>query len=62
MAMAQGFTQMEVESILEDVDGSGLIDEKTRALLLLSEKITRESYKIHEAKIQEERMHGRGDF
>jgi hypothetical protein len=48
MAMAQGFTKEQIQGILEDVDGSSLIDDKTKRLLHLSEKITRESYKIHE--------------
>ena len=30
MVMAQGFTQEQVQSIIEDIDGSSLIDEKTK--------------------------------
>lgn len=52
MAMAQGFTREEVKSILEDIDGSPLIDVKTRRLLYLSEKVTRHAYKVIEEDIQ----------
>jgi alkylhydroperoxidase family enzyme len=61
MAMAQGFTREEVQSILDDIDGTTLIDAKTKALLHLSEKITRESYKIHEGTMQELRKQGCSD-
>ena len=46
MAMAQGFTQEQVRSILDDVRSSDLIDEITRSLLVFSEKMTREPAKI----------------
>lgn len=58
MVMAQGFTQEEVQSILEDIDGSTLIDEKTKLLLHFSETITRNSYKIHEGSFQNFRDNG----
>ncbi len=58
MAMAQGFTREQVQSILNDIDGSSLIDAKTKLLLHLSEKVTRESFKIHEGTIQELRDQG----
>ena len=58
MAMAQGFTQDQVESILENVDESPLIDNKTKLLLHFSETITRNSYKIHEGTLQDLRDHG----
>ena len=58
MVMAQGFTQDQVQSILEDIDGSTLIDDKTKLLLHLSETVTRGSYKIHEGTLQELRDHG----
>jgi alkylhydroperoxidase family enzyme len=61
MAMAQGFTKEQVQGILEDVDGSSLIDDKTKMLLHLSEKITRESYKIHEGTMQKLRKKGCSD-
>ena len=48
MAMAQGFTRMEVQGILKDIDGSVLIDAKTKHLLHLAAKVTRESFKIHD--------------
>ena len=46
MAMAQGFTQEQVDAILDDIDGSDLIDRKTKNLLHFSEKITRNAYKV----------------
>ena len=52
MAMAQGFTQDQVKSIIEDVKGSTLIDDKTKQLLFFSEKITRHAYKVTESDIQ----------
>ncbi len=58
MVMAQGFTQDEVKSILENIDGSPLIDDKAKQLLHLSETITRNSFKIHEGTLQELRVHG----
>jgi hypothetical protein len=61
MAMAQGFTKEQIQGILEDVDGSSLIDDKTKRLLHLSEKITRESYKIHEGTMQKLRKQGCAD-
>ncbi len=58
MVMAQGFTQNEVKSILEDIDGSSLIDEKTKTLLALAKTVTENSYKIHEGTIQDLRDKG----
>ena len=58
MVMAQGFTQEEVQSIIEDIDGSQLIDDKTKLLLHFSETITRNSYKIHEGTLQDLRDQG----
>ena len=48
MAMAQGFSREDVKNILEDVDSTPLIDEKTKKLLQLASKITRHAYKITE--------------
>lgn len=61
MVMAQGYTQEEVESILEDVEGSTLIDEKTKALLRHAEKVTRHAYKVTESDIQSLRDLGLSD-
>ncbi len=61
MAMAQGHTKEEVESILENFEGSALIDEKTKALLRYAEKITRHAYKVTEADIDELRSNGLSD-
>jgi alkylhydroperoxidase family enzyme len=58
MVMAQGFTQEQVQGILEDVDGSSLIDEKTKRMLHLSETVTRSAYKIHEGSLQDLRDQG----
>jgi len=52
MVMAQGFTEEQVDGILEDVEGSDLIDERTRALLRFAEKVTRHSHKIVERDIR----------
>jgi len=58
MVMAQGFTQEQVQSILEDIDGSPLIDDKTKRLLHFSETVTRNAYKIHEETMKGLRNHG----
>lgn len=58
MVMAQGFTQEQVRSILENIDDSDLIDDKTRRILHFSETITRNSFKIHEGTLQDLRDHG----
>lgn len=52
MVMAQGFTQDQVKSIIEDIDGSQLIDEKAKLLLHLSEKITRHAYKVTDTDVE----------
>ncbi len=52
MAMAQGFTEEQVKSILEDVESSPLLDAKTKKLLQYAEKATRRAYKINEEDIQ----------
>lgn len=42
MVMAQlGYSEAQVRSIFEDVDGSQLIDSKQRAMLRFTEKLTR---------------------
>ena len=61
MAMAQGFSREQVQDILNNIDGSSLIDEKAKLLLHLSEKVTRESFKIHEETIQVLRDRGCSD-
>ena len=61
MVMAQGFTQEQVESILEDIDGSPLIDDKTKRLLHFSETVTRNAYKIHADTIDDLRGHDCSD-
>jgi alkylhydroperoxidase family enzyme len=48
MVMAQGFTREQVKSVLDDVDGSDLIDVKTKSLLHLAEKINRQADKVTE--------------
>ena len=58
MAMAQGFTKEEVQSIIGDVDASTLIDDKTKLMLHLAETITRNSYKVHEGSFQPLREKG----
>ena len=53
MVMAQGFTQEQVQSILVNIDGSSLIDDKTKLLLHFSETVNRNAYKIHEDTIKD---------
>jgi len=52
MVMTQGFTQDQVKSIIEDIDGSSLIDDKTKQILHFSEKVTRHAYKVTESDIK----------
>jgi alkylhydroperoxidase family enzyme len=61
MVMAQGFTQEQVQAILEDIDGSSLIDQKTKKLLGLAKTATKNSYKIHHRTIQELKDQGCSD-
>ncbi len=61
MVMAQGFSQDQVKSVLEDIDGSSLIDNKTKKLLGLARITTENSHKIHEGTIQELRDFGCAD-
>lgn len=51
MVMAQGFTQEQVRSIIADVDGTDLIDAKTKRLLHLAETATRHAHKLTEEDI-----------
>ena len=50
--MAQGFSRPEVQNILEDVDSTNLIDEKTRHILRFAEKITRHAHRVAPSDIQ----------
>ena len=52
MVMAQGFSQEDVKSILDDIEKTTLIDDRTKAILRFSEKVTRHAYKVTEADIQ----------
>ncbi len=62
MVMVQGgFSLAQVESILEDIESSTLIDEKTKALLRHTEKITRNAYKVTQADIDTLREFGFSD-
>ena len=58
MAMAQGYSRDDVKNILEDIDNTPLVDEKTRKLLQLAGKITRHAYKVTEDDIDELRVIG----
>ena len=53
-----GYTKEQVQSILEDIEGSDLIYNKTRNLLQLAEKINRESSKINQGTTQKLRENG----
>ena len=61
MVMAQGFNQEQVKAILENIDGSDLIDDKTKKLLGLAKTVTENSYKVHEGTIQKLRDAGCSD-
>ncbi|QJA06418.1 hypothetical protein FVE67_06210 [Thermosulfurimonas marina] len=61
MAMAQGYTLEEIQNILEDIEGTPFLDQKTKLLLRLAERVTREPYKIHQKFIQGLREHGLKD-
>ncbi len=52
MVMAQGFSQEDVKNILDDIEKTTLIDDKTKAILRFSEKVTQHAYKVTEADIQ----------
>jgi alkylhydroperoxidase family enzyme len=52
MVMAQGFSRLDVQNILADVDNTTLIDDKTRKLLQLAGKITKHAFKVTESDIQ----------
>ena len=53
MAMAQGFTQEQVESIISNIDDSTLIEDKTKKLLHFAEKINRHAYKVTDEDIND---------
>ena len=62
MVMAQGqLNQKQMQSILDNPEGSDLIDEKTKGLLRLSAKMTRESYKVNPEDIEALRTLGLSD-
>ena len=47
MVMAQGqLNQKQMQSILDNPEGSDLVDEKTKGLMRLAAKMTKESYKV----------------
>ena len=53
MVMAQGYTKEQVKSILDNFEGSELIDEKTKGLLRFAEKITYKPYEIVQNDVNE---------
>ena len=53
MAMAQGYTKEQVDSILDNFEASDLIDQKTKGLLRYAEKITRKPHEITKEDITE---------
>ena len=61
MVMAQGFSQEDVKSILDDIEKTTLIDDRTKAILRFSEKVTRHAYKVTEADIHTLKEHGYTD-
>jgi uncharacterized peroxidase-related enzyme len=60
-AIHLGYTEDEVRSILDDVEGSKLIDETQRAILSFAKKVTRSAYKITESDAQALRDKGLDD-
>lgn len=60
-AIHQGYTEEEVRSILDDVEGSKLINECQRAILNFAEKVTLSAYKVSESDIQALRDNGLTD-
>jgi alkylhydroperoxidase family enzyme len=62
MVMAQGqLNQKQMQSILDNPEGSDLVDEKTKGLLRLAAKMTRESYKVTPEDIEALRTLGLSD-
>ena len=58
MVMAQGFSREQVRSILDDVDGSDIIDTRTKHLLHLAETVNRHADKVSAEDIQALRQAG----
>jgi alkylhydroperoxidase family enzyme len=62
MVMAQGqLSRKQMQSILDDPEGSDLINEKTKGLIRLATKMTKESYKIIHEDIESLRILGLSD-
>lgn len=61
MVMAQGFSKEQVQSILEDIEGSSLIDAKVKKLLGLAKIVTENSHKVHQGTIDELKAAGCAD-
>jgi len=59
--MAKGYTEEEVRSILENVEGSELIDSSQKAILHFAAKVTRHAYTITPADIEVLRAVGLSD-
>ena len=62
MVMAQGqLNREQMQSILDDPEGSDLIDKKTKGLIQFADKMTKESYKIIPEDIEHLRNLGLSD-
>ena len=61
MVMAQGFSRQDVKRILDNIDDSLLIDDKTKHFLRLAEAVTRNAYKVHDGTWQALRAQGCSD-
>lgn len=62
MVMAQGqLSRKQMQSILDNPEGSDLIDEKTKGLIQLAAKMTKESYTIIPEDIESLRIIGLSD-
>jgi alkylhydroperoxidase family enzyme len=53
MAMVQGYSREDVKNILDNVNETTLIDEKTRNLILLAEKATRHPDTVRKNDVEE---------
>jgi alkylhydroperoxidase family enzyme len=58
MVMAQGFSRKDVQNILDDIENTTLIDEKTKMLLKYAGKINNEPSKIHNGTVKALKKYG----
>lgn len=61
MVMVRGYSQEEVQSILEDVEHTTLIDEQTRAILQFGKQLTLDPHTVTSSDIDALRARGLSD-